>query len=1346
MDAEDRIDDLLTRVAEVCRLYWAKQDHPGADAREEETERDGCRINYVRVSYGDNYFTEHAIVGTHDGPVDADTVARFARFFDEHDEVRSPRELVFRGEQPGHAIIEAARDHRIRVRSFTGYQDTLWNYSSYLREQAERLLKDAAYPLDRHVDKRWALLGKEPGEANAAAQVLDWLDTEEPRFVLVLGDFGTGKTFLIRFLTRELATQPDRIPVLVTMRDLEKGRRLDELIAQHMARHNPRESFHAPSFRYLLREGRIVLLFDGFDELAQRPTYDRVKQHFETLRQAAEGVAKVVVTSRSQHFATDRDVLNELGRDARQLPGARILRLFPLDNGQRRDLVTKTLDADAGTFLRDLETVPNLPELTSNPRMLTFLMSRRDGLARLISTGSETEPMTAGRLYETLLTDWLEHEEHRQSAPGGAEPLSAIRRRDALRKLAVFLWRTGRASVPLTELGEFAEGITDLAAWQTQPGEATHVIGSGTVLVRDDDEFEFIHQSVLEWFVADELREKLESDPEGAHQLLAENPLTVPTADFLRDLAGVEPLARWALRVALDGTEPGSWAKANASLILQRTKTHLGGIANYEGQDLRGQDLTGQDLTGAQLSGALLDGAVLPAALSGADLSGAQLPAARLDGVDLFGADLRGANLRGARLLGADLRRAKLDGAVFDRAVLLGAKVDPAQLAAASTLGAALPGTVPTPEFEDRFLATGFATLANGTLIALGGADGTLRILDVSSRRTIRTLAGHPARIAALVGPRDGTWFATATRGGRITVWDLQTGSVQTTIAGGRGSVSLVADPKGQWLAGFAANADIQLWDPTTGRVIRTLPGTSAPATTLTTSSDGSWIAATRSDGTAEIWDPATGHPIRSFRFSKGKPGHPPVFLATACKEWLAITTPDGKLTNWDVRSGEPHWEYDIPNEKIRAVTSAPDAAWFAVRTDEYVTILDVNGTVITRSSWQGDESSRDMVASPGGEWLATTSAWGIALHFFDLADESTQRVHLGARIPVSTMRAHPHRSLLTVGERYSRLRNWDLVRQVMVREVSKTRGGWASITTDHRGDHMAAVDLSGPKTSDIHIWDITAGGNRIPTPRFKDATSAALSPNGRMLAVVEEGRSICLWKLDDTLGKDVKPLYTSSDRLVTYNFGPTSEWLLLINEAGEIVRVDTETGDVLCTWSVSPDRVLHWAAPADRRWAASAGQTQTVTLWDPLTGADLITFASNTGWATALATPPDGSWLAVAGRNRVIEVFDPLSGQVLRSLELRTGYATKLAASPDGRLLAAAGRRRAIEVWNIPTGQLQSVLTADSGGWAATMADGSFRLEGTPSDIWWTAGLCRFEADEIDEIAAYVPQLRRLS
>ncbi|MBI2305486.1 MAG: pentapeptide repeat-containing protein [Chloroflexi bacterium] len=94
--------------------------------------------------------------------------------------------------------------------------------------------------------------------------------------------------------------------------------------------------------------------------------------------------------------------------------------------------------------------------------------------------------------------------------------------------------------------------------------------------------------------------------------------------------------------------------------------------ANLRGANLRDAHLGGADLGSADLGGADLGGADLrDAHLGGADLRGADLGGADLRGANLGGADLRGANLGGAdlrytNLMGAELRYANLTGAIFD--------------------------------------------------------------------------------------------------------------------------------------------------------------------------------------------------------------------------------------------------------------------------------------------------------------------------------------------------------------------------------------------------------------------------------------------------------------------------------------------------------------------------------------------------------------------------------------------------------------------------------------------------------------------------------------------------------
>jgi hypothetical protein len=80
---------------------------------------------------------------------------------------------------------------------------------------------------------------------------------------MLLGDFGRGKTFLLRELARTLPQHlPGLLPVLVELRSLEKAPSLDELLAQHLVRQNV-DAFDVKKLRYMICSGRLALLFDG---------------------------------------------------------------------------------------------------------------------------------------------------------------------------------------------------------------------------------------------------------------------------------------------------------------------------------------------------------------------------------------------------------------------------------------------------------------------------------------------------------------------------------------------------------------------------------------------------------------------------------------------------------------------------------------------------------------------------------------------------------------------------------------------------------------------------------------------------------------------------------------------------------------------------------------------------------------------------------------------------------------------------------------------------------------------------------------------------------------------------
>ena len=359
-------------------------------------------------------------------------------------------------------------------------------------------------------------LAKEPSD-HALNTVAGWLTEDDARFVLVLANFGSGKTFLLRKLALHLGAMPGApSPILVEMRDLQRARTLDELIAQHLvARKEVR--FDLKKFRYMLEKGRIVLFFDGFDELAQRVTYESATDHFETLLQAAGGQAKVVVTSRTHHFVSDQQVRTALMQRAEAVPGLRLCYLKPFDEHQIREYLTNLLKDPVQAEFRFqlIRDIKDLLGLSENPRMLSFIAALDE--PKLREAKEQKGEITSAELYRLLLTQWLQYDVERDTPRGGAPTLSIPEKWQAVTEVALLMWPRLEKTVRPSELTEVVGRVLEkLSDRQFDEGSAAQVLGARTLLVRDEEGlFSFVHQSVMEWLVANRAAEELKKSGGG---------------------------------------------------------------------------------------------------------------------------------------------------------------------------------------------------------------------------------------------------------------------------------------------------------------------------------------------------------------------------------------------------------------------------------------------------------------------------------------------------------------------------------------------------------------------------------------------------------------------------------------------------------------------------------------------------------------------------------------------------------------------------------------------------------------------------------------------------------------
>jgi 3',5'-cyclic AMP phosphodiesterase CpdA len=801
--------ELLGRVAEATRVRF-----PGATV----TERP--EGSYLRVSHPlPEGGADQQPVGVIDGQATEAAIDAFAdqvhvRFASADPSVRS--ELVHTGPPAPSQLVERARRRGVRLRSLIDYQGLL-DLRPLAEAQQERLAADRIYPARLYVPQRFRVVSGGEGEIRSGLieQAVTWLGADDARLGVVLGDFGRGKTSFLRQLSRVLPAElPGLQPILVELRGLEKAPTLDELLSQYLVRQGV-DDISPTKLRYMIHSGRVGLLFDGFDELELRVGYDNAADYLRVLLESVTGRAKVVLTSRTQHFQSTGQVMTALGARVGALAASRVVVLEDFSEDQILAFLDNLFGNEARARARFelLQGIGNLLDLARNPRMLSFVAEMEE--SRLRAVQGEEGRVSAADLYREIIDFWLAGEVERQQHRHGLPSLDKDERLSACTRLALRLWASKDPTIALSDLSaEVSATLTRLAERGYTEEQASHSIGSGSLLIRTEDgAFAFVHQSIMEWLVADAAARSL--DQPDTKQVLTTRRMSRVMAEFFTDLAGYPAARDWATRTLAD---PGASeaAKQNGLAVLDRTgketaSTEPGG-QNLTGVDLRSQDLTGRDLRGANLRRANLRGM-------------------RLRDTDLTDADLTGADLTGARLIRGSLAGAVLTESHWSRAALLGTEIPSSLLSSAQLAVAAVVGRDPADAMiQPSGPVNCVAFSKDGSLLAVGVKNAVV-LANAFDGRAIRVLQDHVDTVHGVAFSRDGTQLATASDDRTARIWDLATGTCRAILEGHNGSVNSAAfSPDGTQLATGSDDGTTRIWDVEKGVAQAVLAGFSGAA------------------------------------------------------------------------------------------------------------------------------------------------------------------------------------------------------------------------------------------------------------------------------------------------------------------------------------------------------------------------------------------------------------------------------------------------------------------------------------------------------------------------------------
>ncbi len=571
---------------------------------------------------------------------------------------------------------------------------------------------------------------------------------------------------------------------------------------------------------------------------------------------------------------------------------------------------------------------------------------------------------------------------------------------------------------------------------------------------------------------------------------------------------------------------------------------------------------------------------------------------------------------------------------------------------------------------------TAVAFSPDGTMVASGSSDRTVKIWDITTGRTIATLEGHTDKVSSVVFSLDGKTLASGS-GLQVKLWDIATKQHIVTLVHTHPVRAVDLSPDGTMLASGSWNSSVDvgtvwLWDMATRRHIATLEGHTGGINSIVFSPKMSTLVSGSDDGTIKLWDIAArtniatlkGHTGAVYSVTYSSDGKT---LASGAADY-ASGTGRGQIKLWDVATQRNIATLKGHIDWITSVAFSPDGTTLVSGGYDGVKLWDV----LTQNVSTLEGHSRNV-------FFLSFSSDGTMLAAGIDRMVKVWNVHTGS--PIATFAEHTNKirsvaflsdGITLASASYDNtIKLWDIpTGRNIATFAGPTKYSRAVVFSPDGTTLVSWRDLS------IQLWDVVTG-RAIATLRGHTSwiSFVVFSPDGTMLASRSDDNTVKLW--DISTGRNIVTIEGHRGQVQSVAFSPDGT-ILASREHNGVNLWDIATGRNITNWY----RVYSMVFSPDGTMLAFGGKSGIVELREVSTGRNIATLEGHTRVVNSVVFSPDGTTLASESWDNTVKLWDVMTGRTIATFE-HPGVSS-IMFSPDGMLLASRSSDGTVLLWDM--------------------------------------------------------------